>query len=80
MGYIFIDSSKRIAKLNSNWNNIYINFNDNVIINKYLKLVNAIIPKTIYLINSTNNTFKINFNDNTSINITIPINNYDSIT
>ena len=80
MGYIFIDSSKRINKENTNSNNIYISFNDNVVITKYIKLLNAIIPKTIYLINSSNNTFKISFTDGNIINVIIPINNYDTDT
>lgn len=80
MPYIFIDSSKRIAKNSTNSNNIHILFNNKVIIKEYIKLINATIPKTIYLINENNNTFKIIFNDNNIINVIIPINNYDTNT
>ena len=77
MGYIFINSENRISKENTNSNNIHILFNNNITINKYIKLLCAVIPKTIYLINNNNNTFKITFQDSSIYNITIPINNYD---
>ena len=75
--YIFVDSSKRLNKLNSNSNNFIISFNSQININNYIKLLSVVIPKTCYLINTKNNTFVITFNDNTTFNISLPINNYD---
>ena len=77
MGYIFINSENRVSKENTNSNNIHVLFNDNITIKKYIKLLCAVIPETIYLINNNNNTLKITFQDSTIYNITIPINNYD---
>lgn len=76
--YIFVDSSKRLNKSNSNSNDFIISFNSPIKINKYIKLLSAVIPKTCYLIHSKNNTFNIVFNDLTNLNITIPVNNYDT--
>lgn len=80
MPYIYIDSSKRINKKNTKWNDFYITFNEWIIIKKYIKLLSIIIPKTVYLVNANNNTFIIKFADNTIINVNIAINNYDTNT
>lgn len=80
MGYIFIESQKRVSKENTNSNNIHIVFNSNIHIKEYIKILNLVIPKTCYLINNNNNKLKITFSDTTIKNISIPINNYDTST
>ena len=77
MSYFVINTNERQSNNN---NDFQYNLNNNITINKYLKLVYASIVHSEYLINENTNVFNIKFADNTTYNLTLNIQDHTNIT